>query len=54
VAKYKTKGLDCWEKAKELRAKYYKDYKEAHDRGALRWEGELKGKLMLAPFYGAK
>ena len=39
MAKYKTKGLDCWEKAKELRMKYYKDYQEAHDRGALRWEG---------------
>jgi benzoyl-CoA reductase subunit B len=39
MAKYKTKGLDCWGKAKELRARYYQDYKEAHDRGALRWEG---------------
>ena len=39
MAKYKTKGLDCWGKAKELRMKYYKDYAEAHDRGALRWEG---------------
>lgn len=39
MAKYKTKGLDCWGKAKELRQRYYQDYKEAHDRGALRWEG---------------
>jgi len=39
MAKYKTKGLDCWGRAKELRARYYKDYKEAHERGALRWEG---------------
>mgnify|MGYP001050438866 CR=1 FL=1 len=39
MAKYKTKRLDCWGKAKELRARYYQDYKEAHDRGALRWEG---------------
>lgn len=39
MAKYKTKGLDCWGKAKELRLKYYKDYAEAHDRGGLRWEG---------------
>jgi benzoyl-CoA reductase subunit B len=39
MAKYKTKGLDCWNRAKELRAKYYEDYKKAHDRGALRWEG---------------
>ncbi len=39
MAKYKTKGLDCWGRAKELRMKYYQDYREAHDRGALRWEG---------------
>ena len=39
MAKYKTKGLDCWQRAKEIRMKYYKDYAEAHDRGALRWEG---------------
>ncbi len=39
MAKYKTKGLDCWGRAKELRARYYQDYKEAHKRGALRWEG---------------
>ena len=37
--KYTTKGLDCWGKAKELRMNYYNDYAEAHDRGALRWEG---------------
>jgi len=37
--KYHTKGLECWDKAKELRTKYYKDYAKAHDRGALRWEG---------------
>ncbi|MBI2979337.1 MAG: benzoyl-CoA reductase, bzd-type, subunit O [Chloroflexi bacterium] len=37
--KYNTKSLDCWQKAKELRLKYYKDYAEAHDKGALRWEG---------------
>jgi len=39
MAKYKTKGLDCWGRAKELRIRYYEDYAEAHDRGALRWEG---------------
>ena len=39
MAKYETRGLDCWARAKELRLKYYQDYKEAHDRGALRWEG---------------
>ena len=35
----KTKGLNCWDLAKELRQRYYRDYAEAHDRGALRWEG---------------
>ncbi|MEW5724806.1 MAG: benzoyl-CoA reductase, bzd-type, subunit O [Thermodesulfobacteriota bacterium] len=39
MPKYKTKGLECWGRAKELRTKYYRDYAEAHDRGALRWEG---------------
>jgi benzoyl-CoA reductase subunit B len=39
MAKYRTKGLECWGRAKELRMRYYKDYAEAHDRGALRWEG---------------
>ena len=39
MAKYTSKGLDCWDRAKELRMNYYQDYKEAHDRGALRWEG---------------
>ncbi|MDP2729725.1 MAG: benzoyl-CoA reductase, bzd-type, subunit O [Dehalococcoidales bacterium] len=39
MAKYQTKLLDCWGRAKELRMEYYKDYMEAHDRGALRWEG---------------
>ncbi len=39
MAKYATKGLECWGRAKELRMRYYKDYAEAHDRGALRWEG---------------
>ena len=39
MAKYTTKGLDCWGRAKELRIRYYEDYAEAHDRGALRWEG---------------
>jgi benzoyl-CoA reductase subunit B len=39
MAKYATRGLECWGRAKELRMRYYKDYAEAHDRGALRWEG---------------
>jgi benzoyl-CoA reductase subunit B len=39
MVKYKTKGLDCWKRAKELRDRYYKDYKESPSRGGLRWEG---------------
>jgi len=36
---YPTEPLKCWGKAKELRLKYYKDYAEAHQRGALRYIG---------------
>ncbi|MFQ5827065.1 MAG: benzoyl-CoA reductase, bzd-type, subunit O [Dehalococcoidia bacterium] len=36
---YKTKPLDCWQKAKELRLKYYQDYAAAHEKGGLRWVG---------------
>ncbi|HUU82271.1 MAG TPA: 2-hydroxyacyl-CoA dehydratase, partial [Phycisphaerae bacterium] len=38
-AKYKTAPLKCWNKAKELRLKYYDDYAKAHERGGLRWAG---------------
>ena len=38
-AKYKTETLKCWDKAKELRAKYYRNYANAHDNGGLRWAG---------------
>ena len=36
---YPTEPLKCWNKAKELRLKYYKDYIEAKDKGGLRWSG---------------
>jgi benzoyl-CoA reductase subunit B len=36
---YKTAPLKCWNKAKELRRKYYEDYARAHERGGLRWAG---------------
>jgi len=36
---YPTAPLACWNKAKELRNTYYKEYATAHDRGALRWAG---------------
>jgi benzoyl-CoA reductase subunit B len=39
VQRYPTEPLKCWQKAKELRLKYYRDYAEAHNRGALRYIG---------------
>jgi benzoyl-CoA reductase subunit B len=37
--KYPTEPLKCWNKAKELRDKYYRDYAAAHENGGLRWTG---------------
>ena len=37
--RYPTESLKCWNKAKEIRQKYYEDYASAHDRGGLRWGG---------------
>ncbi len=37
--KYRTKPLDCWQKAKELRLNCYLDYARAHDKGGLRFSG---------------
>ncbi|MBI2829580.1 MAG: benzoyl-CoA reductase, bzd-type, subunit O [Chloroflexi bacterium] len=39
VTKYKTKKLECWGKAKELRDRYYKDFAEAKAKGGIRWAG---------------
>lgn len=39
MAKYKTEPLKCWNKAKELRDSYYRDYVTAHERGAIRVAG---------------
>ena len=39
VKRYKTEPLKSWQKAKELRQKYYRDYATAHERGGLRWSG---------------
>jgi benzoyl-CoA reductase subunit B len=36
---YPTEKLKCWNKAKEIRLKFYKDYAEAHDKEGLRWAG---------------
>ncbi len=37
--KYQTEPLKCWNKAKEIRANYYKNFAEAHEKGGLRWAG---------------
>lgn len=39
MAKYRTEPLKTWQKAKELREKYYRDYAEAKKSGGLRWMG---------------
>ena len=39
IPNYKTEPLKCWNKAKEIRLKYYKEYAEAKDNGGLRWAG---------------
>ncbi len=39
ATKYPTEPLKTWNKAKELRQRYYADYATAHERGALRWTG---------------
>ena len=39
MSKYKTEPLKCWQKAKEIRANYYKDYASAKENGGLRWSG---------------
>jgi benzoyl-CoA reductase subunit B len=38
-AKYKTESLKCWDKSKEIRLDYYKNYAKAHEKGGLRWAG---------------
>jgi benzoyl-CoA reductase subunit B len=39
MKKYKTEPLRCWNKAKEIRLNYYKDYATAHQKGGIRWAG---------------
>jgi benzoyl-CoA reductase subunit B len=36
---YETKPLQCWNKSKEIRQRYYQDYAQAHEKGAIRWAG---------------
>lgn len=40
---YPTEPLKCWNKAKELRTKYYRDYVIAKERGGIRWAGNSPG-----------
>ncbi|GAB4294026.1 MAG: 2-hydroxyacyl-CoA dehydratase subunit D [Myxococcota bacterium] len=35
MAKYQTEPIKCWDKAKELRNKFYKNYAEAREKGGL-------------------
>jgi len=37
--KYRTAPLKCWNKAKEIRNNYYRNYATAHERGGIRWSG---------------
>lgn len=39
VKRYKTEPLKCWNKAKEIRENYYKEYATIKERGGLRWTG---------------
>ncbi|MCX7703480.1 MAG: benzoyl-CoA reductase, bzd-type, subunit O [Planctomycetota bacterium] len=39
MRKYKTEPLKLWNKAKDIRQRYYEDYAKAHEKGGLRWAG---------------
>lgn len=39
MAQYPTEPLKLWQKGKELRHNYYKNYAAAHEKGGLRWAG---------------
>ena len=49
MAKYKTETLKCWNKAKELRLHYYRDFAQAHEKGGpvLSSRAELTPELTL-------
>lgn len=38
-ALHKTEPLKCWNKGKEIRQNYYKNFAQAHEKGGLRWAG---------------
>ena len=37
--KYPTEPLKTWNRAKEIRQNYYRDYAQAHEKGGIRWAG---------------
>ena len=39
MSKYPTEPLRCWPKAKEMRERFYQDFKEAKEKGGIRWMG---------------
>lgn len=39
IRRYRSEPLKCWNKAKELRMKIYRDYATAHERGGIRYSG---------------
>ena len=39
MAAYPTEPLKCWAKAKEMRVKFYQNFKEAKEKGGIRWMG---------------
>ncbi len=39
IRRYRSEPLKCWNRAKELRAKIYRDYATAHKRGGIRYSG---------------
>ena len=39
MAKYPAEPLKCWDKAKELRNKFYENFAKARDEGGIRWMG---------------
>ena len=48
AALYPTEPLKLWDKAKELRLKYYENYAKAHEKGGLRWAGGAADSPSLA------
>ncbi len=39
LKRYKTEPLKLWNKVKEIRQTYYRNYAQAHEKGGLRWAG---------------